>query len=132
MFHQLFVPPMHASLENKHPTVKQGNRSGNCWEQEQPSPRGSNKLEGSGVGGVDEGRFDDDHSRALPLEDSDHLAVHCVHMFTQNLYHYATQNTVRREREGDIITRPYLCFSVSCVYVGSDEQCYGTLIWAKC
>lgn len=31
----------------------------------------------------------------MPLEDSDHLAVHCVHIFMQNLYHYATQNTVR-------------------------------------
>ena len=33
--------------------------------------------------------------RRVPLEDSDHLAVHCVHIFMQNLYHYATQNTVR-------------------------------------
>eukprot|EP00904_Undaria_pinnatifida_P002427 jgi/Undpi1/12185/HiC_scaffold_5.g01861.m1 len=33
-----------------------------------------------------------DECRA-PLEDSDHLAVHCVHIFMQNLYHYATQNT---------------------------------------
>eukprot|EP00752_Nemacystus_decipiens_P008440 g7544.t1 len=31
--------------------------------------------------------------RRVPLEDSDHLAVHCVHIFMQNLYHYATQNT---------------------------------------
>ncbi|CAM9297046.1 unnamed protein product [Ectocarpus sp. 4 AP-2014] len=29
----------------------------------------------------------------VPLEDSDHLAVHSVHIFMQNLYHYATQNT---------------------------------------
>ncbi|CAM9224809.1 unnamed protein product [Hapterophycus canaliculatus] len=31
--------------------------------------------------------------RRAPLEDSDHLAVHCVHIFMQNLYHYATKNT---------------------------------------
>lgn len=37
-------------------------------------------------GGYDEYR--------APLEDSDHLAVHSVHIFMQNLYHYATQNTV--------------------------------------
>lgn len=34
------------------------------------------------------------------LEDSDHLAVHCVHIFMQNLYHYATKNTVRRVLAG--------------------------------
>lgn len=39
-----------------------------------------------GSGGYDECR--------APLEDSDHLAVHCVHIFMQNLYHYATQDTV--------------------------------------
>lgn len=38
-----------------------------------------------------------------PLEDSDHLAVHCVHIFTQNLYHYATQNTVRLRRRSSTI-----------------------------
>lgn len=42
---------------------------------------------GGGSGAYDE--------RRVPLEDSDHLAVHCVHIFMQNLYHYATQNTVR-------------------------------------
>ena len=29
-----------------------------------------------------------------PLEERDHLAVHCMHIFTQNLFHYATRNTV--------------------------------------
>lgn len=46
-------------------------------------------ADGGGSGG---GTHDE---RRVPLEDSDHLAVHCVHIFMQNLYHYATQNTVR-------------------------------------
>lgn len=51
--------------------------------------------------GVSCGRYS---NRRAPLEDSDHLAVHCVHIFMQNLYHYATKNTVRRASVGILQT----------------------------
>lgn len=49
-------------------------------------------MDDCGGSGGGSGAYDE---RRAPLEDSDHLAVHCVHIFMQNLYHYATQNTVR-------------------------------------
>lgn len=104
---------VHALHSEKHETIVEqgnegnGNVSGNCWERGRSSPRGSDGLEDSGLGGVDQRH----RHRALPLEESDHLAVHCVHTFTQNLYHYATQNTVRRgERAGCYYLPFYLLF----------------------
>ena len=64
-----------------------GDRKENYWD----GNRRLSSIAGEDDGGGRAGKYEE--SRA-PLEDSDHLAVHCVHIFMQNLYNYATQNTV--------------------------------------
>lgn len=74
----------------KHTYIYAGHCKENYWD-------GNRRLSSIARDDDGGGRSRKYEESRTPLEDSDHLAVHSVHIFMQNLYNYATQNTVRDE-----------------------------------